>query len=120
MTSVLIVEDEEALAALFQDLLTEEGYETYVAHDGRDALRQLAEVQPDVVLSDVMLPFVTGLELARAMAASPAHHTIPVILMTAAGQGMVMDGTPYAAFLAKPFDLSRLIATLERVLHPPP
>jgi CheY-like chemotaxis protein len=116
MTRVLLVDDDDVLAEVLHEFLTEEGYETHVAHDGRDALRQLAERQPDVVLSDVMLPFLSGLELAQAMVATPAYRRIPLILMTAGGQDLVPAGTPHAALVAKPFDFSRLLATLEQVV----
>lgn len=119
MTRILIVDDETAIVRLLQELLAEEGYETLTASDGREALQQVQEARPDVVLSDVMMPFVNGLELARAIAENPAYRTIPVVLMTAGGRAVVAEGTPHAAVVAKPFELEQLLGTLQHLLAPP-
>lgn len=121
MTLILVVDDEAAILQLVQELLAEEGYETIAAHDGREALSRLADQAPDLVLADVMMPFVNGLELARAIHANPSYREIPVILMTAGGRAIIAEGVPHAAAVAKPFDVNTLLATLDRVLtrgHP--
>ena len=115
--TLLVVEDEPSIAALLALVLGEEGYRVAVAGDGRAALRRLAEGGYDLVLSDIMMPRLDGLGLARAMGADPALRAIPLILMSAVH--LPRDGVArYAAFLAKPFDLDALLATVARLLNP--
>jgi CheY-like chemotaxis protein len=115
--TLLVVEDEPSIADLLLLALRLAGYRVEVVGDGRAALRRLAEERYDLVLSDVMLPYLDGLGLARAMQDDPALRAIPLVLMSAVHQPP--DGVvPYAAFLAKPFDLDRLLATVARLLGP--
>ncbi len=115
--TLLVGEDEPSIADLLRLALTGAGYRIVVVGDGRAALRHLAEGGYDLVLSDVMLPFLDGLGLARAMRADPALRAIPLILLSAA-HGAAARAVPHAAFLAKPFDLERLLATIARLLGP--
>ena len=115
--TLLVVEDEPAIAALLALVLGEEGYRVAVAGDGRAALRRLAEDRYDLVLSDIMLPHLDGLGLARAMHADPDLRAIPLILMSAVRPPL--DGVArYAAFLPKPFDLDELLDTVARLVPP--
>lgn len=117
--SILVVEDEPSIADLLAPALEAEGYRVEVAGDGRAALRRLAEERYDLVLSDIMMPYLDGLGLARAMRADPALRAIPLVLMSAVHQPP--DGiVEYAAFLPKPFNLDRLLATVARALGPEP
>jgi CheY-like chemotaxis protein len=116
MTLILVVDDESTILEMLQDLLTEAGYETAIAHDGRERLRRLSQQPPSLVLSDVMMPFLDGLDLARARDATPACREIPVVLMTAGGQSVIATDVPHAAYVAKPFDIDGLLGTLARVL----
>ena len=117
--AILVVEDEPSIANLLTLALALEGYRVDVAGDGRAALARLAEEPYDLVLSDVMLPHLDGLALARAMGADPALRAIPLILMSAVHQPLDED-VRHAAFLAKPFDLTHLLGTVARVLGPEP
>lgn len=105
---ILVLDDEAAIAELARSLLEEEGYRVILAPNGREGLRLLREERPDLVISDVMMPLMDGRAFARTMHADPAHAHLPLILMSAAGEGIV-DGVPHTAFLAKPFDLVTLI-----------
>lgn len=116
MTLILVVDDEAAILALLEDVLAEAGYETMVAHNGHEALCRLAEQQPSLVLSDVMMPLTTGVDLARTIKATPGYGEIPVVLMTAGGPALIAADVPHAAVIAKPFDLEALLATLRHVL----
>jgi CheY-like chemotaxis protein len=116
MALILVVDDEAAMRNILQELLSEEGYQTALAVDGRDALRQLETVRPDLVLSDVMMPFMGGLELARTLAQHPQYHAIPVVLMSAGMSAARMRETPHAAYVGKPFNLEAVLTTLHAVL----
>ena len=113
--TLLVVEDEPSIADLLNLTLTGEGYRLVVVGDGRAALRLLAEGGYDLVLSDVMMPFVDGLGLARAMHTDPALRAIPLILMSAA-HGATVWSVPHAAFIPKPFDLELPLTTVARLL----
>ena len=118
MTTVLVVEDEPDVLAIVATVLEEAGYEVATARDGREGLERLrqAGADVDVVLSDVMMPLLDGRELCRTLAADPALGAIPVIMMSAGGEPPAPDACPYRAFLAKPFNLDALLATVARVL----
>jgi CheY-like chemotaxis protein len=112
---ILIAEDEEPIRALLAAVLADEGYRVTTVPDGQAALATLAAESHDLVVSNVMMPRLTGHELARALRADPALRGIPLILMSAAGAHLVPTA-PHAAYIPKPFDLDDLLATVERVL----
>ena len=115
--TLLVVEDEPSIAALLALVLGEEGYRVAVAGDGRAALRRLAEGGYDLVVSDIMMPHLDGLGLARAMGADPALRAIPLVLMSAV-HPPTNGVARYAAFLPKPFDLDELLDTVGRLVGP--
>ena len=115
MKTILVVEDEEAIASLVATVLEEEGYRVVTAANGREGLARLAESRPDLVLCDVMMPILDGREMYRAMRDDPAYRSIPVVLMSAGGESSVRGAD--AAFLAKPFDLDTLLNVLTPLIE---
>lgn len=113
---VLIVDDEVQIAAMLREILQFEQYEVRVARHGRDALDLLETFRADLILSDVMMPMMDGVELCRALAAHPTHHTIPIILASAGVRPALDDDCPHAAFLPKPFNIPVLLATIARFI----
>src|SRR5438477_11452590 len=81
--TVLIVEDDKDLAELLAINLQKEGYRTLTAHDGRSALRRVGEEKPALVLLDLMIPELTGTEVAARIRTDPAAAGIPIIMLTA-------------------------------------
>ena len=81
---VLIVEDSSDLRALFVRVLQRKGFRVYEAANGREALACLPEVEPDVIVTDVMMPEMDGIELIRHLRSRPSTAEIPVVVMTAA------------------------------------
>ncbi len=77
---ILVVDDEKPISDIVKFNLTKEGYEVYTAYDGQEALDQVEEVVPDLILLDLMLPKVDGLEVARQVRKS---HDMPIIMVTA-------------------------------------
>ena len=116
VTTVLLIEDEDVIADIVHALLEDEGYQVVRAADGTTGLARVAEVQPDVVLCDVMLPGIDGRDVCRRLEADPQYRAIPRIMMSAAGPPR---DCVYAAFLGKPFDIDILLATIIRVVGPP-
>jgi two-component system, OmpR family, alkaline phosphatase synthesis response regulator PhoP len=83
---ILAVDDEERIVRLLQIRLGALGYEVIAAHDGETALQRVAELRPDLVLLDVMMPQMDGFEVLRRLKADPETESIPVIMLTARGQ----------------------------------
>ncbi len=115
---ILVVEDDARLRSfLVQDFLPEHGYSPLAAATGQQALRLLAEEQPDLVLLDHQLPDISGLEILQQLAEQ--QQTVPVILMTAYGsESMAVQAFRLGVrdYLIKPFDVEWGLATIERVL----
>jgi two-component system response regulator HydG len=113
--TVLVVDDETSILESVRILLKTEGFTAHVAHGGKAGLERLAEVRPDIVVSDVRMPGVDGLQLlAAARAQDPA---LPVVLMTAQATlqsaiQAVNDGAFY--YLQKPFRNDELVAIVRR------
>jgi CheY-like chemotaxis protein len=115
MATILIVEDEEPIREIVALVLRDAGHRTFQATHGAQALELVAEEHPDLVISDIMMPVLSGGELCRRLKAEPKTRSIPVILMSAAGC-KTADGTGRDAFLAKPFELDELEALVQRWL----
>ena len=83
MSMVLVVDDEAGARRALMRLLDHEGYETVGAGDGREALRSLEARRPDVVLLDIVMPGMDGLELLEALQRHPQFKALPVVVLTA-------------------------------------
>ena len=105
--TILVVDDERPVRELLAMLLEDFGYAVLVASHGRHALEQVAGRRPDLVISDVMMPLVGGVELCRRLKSDPQSAGMPVILMSTAGPHVANDSGA-DAFIAKPFDLAAL------------
>ncbi len=115
MTTVLVVDDERTIRELVVEVLRDEGYAAVGAADGRAALEAMEEVEPDLVLMDVMMPGLDGRGAYLAMRARPQGLSVPVVLLSAvADPARLPPGV--AAFLPKPFDLEQLLALVARLL----
>ena len=117
---VLIVEDERDLADVLEYNLRQAGYEPAWAAGGAAALRLIAEWKPDLVLLDLMLPDLSGLEVCRMMKTSPATAGVPVIMLTARGEEpMRVEGLESGAddYVTKPFSVRELLLRVKAVLR---
>ncbi len=111
--TILIVDDEEFIVDLLATLLEDEGYRVLRAFNGVEALRHLEHERPALMLTDNMMPRMSGLELVRYLHANP-HLAVPVIMMSAVL--LTPPPRPPIVFVRKPFDLDRLLATIEQQL----
>ncbi len=117
---VLVVEDEAPIADAIAFVVEDAGYTPMVATHARDALTQARERWPALVITDLMMPQMSGAELIaalRAEAAATARPAPPVILVTAAGHRYAMEAGADAV-LRKPFDLDDLELLVHRYLRP--
>ena len=103
---VLVVDDEAYIVDFLCMLLEEEGYDVLRAYDGQEALELVRLQHPDLVISDVMMPKMNGLELLDRLRASPDDASPAVILMSAVSR---MADMTDVQFLAKPFDIDRML-----------
>jgi CheY-like chemotaxis protein len=115
VSSILIVDDEQPMRELLVAIFEDAGHRALPAINGRHALEVLEEERPDLVLSDVMMPVLNGATLCRRLKAEPSTTSIPVILMSAAGQ-QVAEESGADAYLDKPFDLDEMEALVRRWL----
>jgi two-component system, OmpR family, phosphate regulon response regulator PhoB len=100
--------------------LEKEGFDVCMASDGEEALMQVAERKPDVVLLDWMLPLVSGIEVCRQIRRAPASRTLPIIMLTARGEeGDRVRGLNSGAddYIVKPFSPAELIARVRAVMR---
>lgn len=116
MAVVLIAEDEVAMLEICADIVEELGHRTLRAHDGEEALLLARTEAPDLVISDHMMPRLTGMQLLRAMRSDPALGAIPFLLFSAARPQDLEEAT---AFLAKPVDVGTFEAAVRKLLGPP-
>ncbi len=117
---VLIVEDEEAISALLSYNLEKEGFSVAISADGEDAMLNVRESRPDLILLDWMLPNVSGIELCRQLRGQMETREIPVIMLTARGKeedrvrGLMTGADDY---VTKPFSMTELVARMRAVLR---
>ena len=115
---VLVVDDEDNITFLLDSALRHFGHDVRVAADGREALRQVAQFAPDVVLLDVMLPDLDGFEIVRRMRREGAN--VPVLFLTARDgvedkvRGLTLGGDDY---VTKPFSLEEVMARIQVILR---
>lgn len=116
MQKILIVEDEKKLARYLQLELTHEGYDVRVSHDGRSAIEQHAAWDSDLILLDLMLPELSGIEVCRRIR---QHDYVPIIMLTAKDDvsdkvmGLDMGADDY---MTKPFAIEELLARIRVAL----
>jgi two-component system cell cycle response regulator len=108
---VLCVDDEPSIRELLHHLLTAEGYEVVTAGDGMEALAVAQKEQPDLILLDIMMPKLDGMETCRRLRQEPATRNVRVIILTAYDMRERLEEAITAGaddFLGKPIDLTEL------------
>jgi len=116
---IMVVEDEQALLTLQSMLLSVEGYAVEGVMDGQTALDLVETMMPDLILLDIMLPEIDGLEVCRQVKANEATRHIPVIMLTAkkSKEDLVMGEQAGAAeYITKPYKTSMVVETIQRLL----
>ncbi len=119
-TKILICDDEPFVLRLLQVHFQRKEFDVITATDGREALTQLEEHQPDICLLDVMMPYISGLEVLTKIRNNAATVELPVVLLTVKAQ----DEDVYEAFhrgatmyLTKPFDPEEIVRCVELILQ---
>lgn len=118
--TILIIEDERSLVEVLTYNLQKEGYIVASATDGQDGLRRAMSLLPDLVLLDLMLPVIEGLEVCRQLRSSPRTKEIPILMLTARGEevdevvGFQMGADDY---VTKPFKLKPLMQRIKALVR---
>lgn len=119
MTTIMIVDDYMPSHRLMSFVLEQHGYMVVTAADGEQALRRLEQFAVDLVVTDLTMPRMDGIELVRAIRADERFATLPIIMITASPKEqdeVKAAGVGVNAFLTKPFDSDDLISEIERLM----
>jgi two-component system phosphate regulon response regulator PhoB len=117
---ILIVEDDRSLAEVLDYNLRQDGYQTLVANDGQEGLRQAKLRTPDLVVLDLMLPMVDGLEICRRLRADPVTRNILVLMLTAKSEEtdeVVGFSVGTDDYVSKPFSVKVLLERIRALLR---
>ena len=114
MSLILVVDDEFGILELLEAALTDEGHRVLTAMNGRLALDRMMAERPDLVITDLLMPFMGGAELLEAISARADLGTIPTIMMSSLLESAVAERcSGYAAFVRKPFRIAALLDLVE-------
>ena len=117
MKRILVVDDEEMIVRTVKAYLDQEGFKTYTAYDGEEALRAFNEKGPDLIILDLMLPKLSGIEVTKKIRST---STVPIIMLTAkASEADRVVGLELGAddYVVKPFSPRELVARVRAVLR---
>lgn len=119
MKKVLIIEDDKIIKGIIEFILKKEGFVTEFAFDGLTGIEKLSTFAPDIVITDVMLPYKSGIEIIQA--SKQLNPDVPVIVISALGKedSTVQDAFKHGAndILAKPFNPGELTQKLKAILQ---
>lgn len=116
MKKILIIEDDNLIIKILEFILKKEGYEIHIARDGNHGIEKIGTLLPDLIITDVMMPYKSGLEITAY--AKKNFPTIPVIIVSALGKEdqTVIEGFKLGVddFIAKPFNPIELVLRVKR------
>ena len=118
MQKILVVDDDPAIIKVQQNILTNGGFEVITARDGLDAMVQVKDHKPDLIVLDIMMPEINGYDVCRNLKFDSPYKDIPIILLTSRDQEIdprigQMIGNDY---MQKPVDRATLLAKVKQVL----
>lgn len=110
---VLVVDDDADIRMVLTDVLEAEGFEPFEAENGQQALETLEQIpRPCLVLLDLMMPVMDGWDFLEAWRSEPRSHEVPVVVISAGYQQQGLPPLDVQAYMTKPFDIDRLVATV--------
>ena len=117
MKTILVVDDELANAEVMSLILEEEGYRVFCASNGRHGLERVAEVRPDLVVLDFMMPIMNGADMAKALRASTQTRHIRILMNSSLTEQAVREHTTdYDVFLRKPYNIDAALQAIAELL----
>ena len=118
---ILVAEDDPVTARFVGSLLEEHGYDVVVAEDGDHALEMAAEAAPDLIVSDLVMPYRDGYEVLRALRNDPRFRAVPVVILSMRDREEdIVRGFEQGAddYVVKPFNARELVARIRKLLEP--
>jgi two-component system response regulator VicR len=116
---ILIIEDDELMIKILQFILKKEGYQVSIAKDGLNAMERIPVIIPDMVITDIMIPFRSGLEVISYVKEN--YKNTPIIVISSLGEeeGTVVEAFKLGAddFVPKPFNPNELIVRVKRLFN---
>lgn len=115
---ILVCDDERHIVRLIQVNLERQGFQVVTAYDGKEGLEKVKSEKPNMVVLDVMMPYMDGFEVLKTLRRDPATESLPVIMLTAKAQDKdVFEGYHYGAdmYLTKPFNPMELVTFVKRI-----
>jgi two-component system alkaline phosphatase synthesis response regulator PhoP/two-component system response regulator VicR len=116
---ILVCDDERHIVRLIQVNLERQGWEVVTAYDGKEGLEKIRSEKPNLVVLDVMMPYMDGFEVLKSLRREPDTEGLPVIMLTAKAQDKdVFEGYHYGAdmYLTKPFNPMELVTFVKRII----
>lgn len=118
-SKILVCDDERHIVRLIQVNLERQGYHVVTAYDGKEGLEKVKSEKPDLMVLDVMMPYMDGFEVLKNLRREQDTESLPVIMLTAKAQDKdVFEGYHYGAdmYLTKPFNPMELVTFVKRIL----
>ncbi|HEX6289570.1 MAG TPA: response regulator [Herpetosiphonaceae bacterium] len=115
--NVLIIDDEDYVADMLASALELEGYTVHLAYNGRDGLALAQTLRVDLVIIDIMMPYINGIKLIEHLRTLSHTQDIPIVLISAGARPR--STLPHVRFIPKPFDLDRMLETIATMLESP-
>lgn len=115
---ILVADDEPIMLKIIELRLKKDGHQVIVTADGREALEQIALQDPDMIITDIMMPFSSGLEIVGTIKQRQHHRQIPIIILSAMGQeNVVLEAFNLGAddYITKPFSPNELSMRVKRL-----
>lgn len=122
MPKILVVDDEPDVVKLVEFRMQKEGFEVLTAGDGRTGLGILEKEKPDLIILDIMMPLMDGMEVLRQIRAHRGSARVPVIMLTAKTASVTVDEARQlwvSDYVMKPFDPEKLVAKVKKALKLP-
>jgi len=110
---ILIVDDNQLLVQALCEHLEKQGYDTMIANNGKEAIDAIKQEMPDLVIMDIIMPVMSGLEATRQLRADPRYKNLPIIAFTSQSNIGQWDDL-FNGYLLKPFDYDNLVKIIEK------
>jgi DNA-binding response OmpR family regulator len=120
MKKILIVDDEQDIVESLKFVLEGCNYSCYCAYNGEDGLNLAREIEPDLIILDVMMPRINGYKISRLLKFDKKYQNIPILMITARSQEedkLIGEETGANEYITKPFDLDDVLNTVKKYLE---
>jgi len=117
--SILVIDDEAHITHVLAMKLRNAGYRVFTAADGEEGFETARQVKPDIIITDMWMPYMTGAELCAKLRSTPSTHDVPVLVLTARGHAFDqsdLEQPNVFGVLSKPFSPREVLAKVEAIL----